>query len=205
MFRITFAADGFINGSSYYEGVSRPLIGGSPSPPLQPKDDLLELLIQLGLEKYTTVFQEQEVQYIHTNTHTHAHTLTVFTSTHCLFHCCTCVASITKCFWCIFSIKPTSGTEFSERIWILWVCFFLMTFCFSVQLFSPQLLSPALLFLTVSIDYFNLLWHNTGQPRLHFLFPAPVVLFYIKTVPQLSQPIMFGHLQAAPSSNLSIC
>ncbi|XP_053497911.1 bicaudal C homolog 2 isoform X2 [Ictalurus furcatus] len=56
-------SDGFINGSSYYEGVSRPLIGGSPSPPPQPKDDLLELLIQLGLEKYTTIFQEQEIDY----------------------------------------------------------------------------------------------------------------------------------------------
>lgn len=77
LYLITFAADGFINGCSYYEGVSRPLIGGSPSPPLsQQKDDLLELLIQLGLEKYTTVFQEQEVN---TNTHTHAHSLYVFT------------------------------------------------------------------------------------------------------------------------------
>ncbi|MCI4381611.1 hypothetical protein PGIGA_G00254020 [Pangasianodon gigas] len=56
-------SDGFTNGSNYYEGVSRPLIGGSPSPPPQPKDDLLELLIQLGLEKYTTVFQEQEIDY----------------------------------------------------------------------------------------------------------------------------------------------
>ncbi|XP_060759852.1 bicaudal C homolog 2 [Neoarius graeffei] len=55
--------DGVINGSSYYEGVSRALIGGSPSPPPQPKDNLLELLIQLGLNKYTTVFQEQEIDY----------------------------------------------------------------------------------------------------------------------------------------------
>ncbi|XP_053342932.1 bicaudal C homolog 2 [Clarias gariepinus] len=55
-------SDGF-SGNSYYEGISRPLIGGSPSPPPQPIDDLLELLIQLGMEKYTTVFQEQEIDY----------------------------------------------------------------------------------------------------------------------------------------------
>ncbi|KAF7702308.1 hypothetical protein HF521_001591 [Silurus meridionalis] len=56
-------SDGFLNSSSYYEGVSRPLVGGSPSPPPMKQDDLLELLIQLGLEKYTTIFQEQEIDY----------------------------------------------------------------------------------------------------------------------------------------------
>ncbi|MCJ8735726.1 hypothetical protein PDJAM_G00250860 [Pangasius djambal] len=64
-------SDGFTNGSNYYEGVSRPLVGGSPSPPPQPKDDLLELLIQLGLEKYTTVFQEQEVHSLITKRSSH--------------------------------------------------------------------------------------------------------------------------------------
>ncbi|XP_047675204.1 bicaudal C homolog 2 isoform X2 [Tachysurus fulvidraco] len=58
-------SDAFINGS-YFEGVSRSLICGSPSPPPpppHPKDDLLELLIQLGLEKYITVFREQEIDF----------------------------------------------------------------------------------------------------------------------------------------------
>ncbi|TSQ35301.1 Bifunctional heparan sulfate N-deacetylase/N-sulfotransferase 1 [Bagarius yarrelli] len=58
------ASDGFIN--SYYEGVPRSLIGGSPSPPSPPppsQDGLLELLIQLGLDKYTTLFQKQEIDY----------------------------------------------------------------------------------------------------------------------------------------------
>uniref|UniRef100_W5LCV2 Bicaudal C homolog 2 n=1 Tax=Astyanax mexicanus TaxID=7994 RepID=W5LCV2_ASTMX len=48
---------------SYYEGMSKPLTGRSPSPSPQPQDDLLELLIQLGLEKYNTLFQEQEIDY----------------------------------------------------------------------------------------------------------------------------------------------
>ncbi|XP_022521298.1 bicaudal C homolog 2 isoform X1 [Astyanax mexicanus] len=55
-------ADGY-GYSSYYEGMSKPLTGRSPSPSPQPQDDLLELLIQLGLEKYNTLFQEQEIDY----------------------------------------------------------------------------------------------------------------------------------------------
>ncbi|XP_036431329.1 bicaudal C homolog 2 [Colossoma macropomum] len=43
--------------------LSRPLIGRPPSPSPPPKDDLMELLIQLGLEKYNTVFQDQEIDY----------------------------------------------------------------------------------------------------------------------------------------------
>ncbi|KAI4897789.1 hypothetical protein NFI96_022081, partial [Prochilodus magdalenae] len=56
-------SEGFLKSSSYFEGVSRSLIGRPPSPAPQLKDDLLELLIQLGLEKYNTVFQDQEIDY----------------------------------------------------------------------------------------------------------------------------------------------
>ncbi|XP_076861972.1 bicaudal C homolog 2 isoform X2 [Brachyhypopomus gauderio] len=56
-------SEGCLNCSNYYEGVSRPLIGRSPSPTPHLKDDLVELLIQLGLEKYTMVFQEQEIDF----------------------------------------------------------------------------------------------------------------------------------------------
>ncbi|XP_072529688.1 bicaudal C homolog 2 isoform X2 [Salminus brasiliensis] len=60
VFSSSKTADGY-GYSSYYEGL--PLTGRSPSPAPQPQDDLLELLIQLGLEKYNTVFQEQEIDY----------------------------------------------------------------------------------------------------------------------------------------------
>lgn len=110
VYHIMFAADACINGSSYYEGVSIPPIGGSPSPPPppppQPKDDLLELLIQLGLEKYITVFQEQEV-HSHKHSHTHAQIVS-------LLHLC--VGYIIRSFRCVLLLKWINGAEFSERI-----------------------------------------------------------------------------------------
>ncbi|KAK1789304.1 hypothetical protein P4O66_015247 [Electrophorus voltai] len=54
-------SEGYLNCNNYYEGVSRSLMGRSPSPHL--KDDLVELLMQLGLEKYTMIFQEQEIDF----------------------------------------------------------------------------------------------------------------------------------------------
>uniref|UniRef100_A0A4W4G1U1 SAM domain-containing protein n=1 Tax=Electrophorus electricus TaxID=8005 RepID=A0A4W4G1U1_ELEEL len=57
----SFSSEGYLNCNNYYEGVSRSLMGRSPSPHL--KDDLVELLMQLGLEKYTMIFQEQEIDF----------------------------------------------------------------------------------------------------------------------------------------------
>ncbi|XP_062857089.1 bicaudal C homolog 2 [Trichomycterus rosablanca] len=56
-------SEGYLNGSSYIEGVSRTQIGKSSSHAPQHKDNLLELLVQLGLEKYASVFKEQEIDY----------------------------------------------------------------------------------------------------------------------------------------------
>lgn len=47
--------------------VSRHLIGSSPSP--AHADDLIELLAQLGLEKYIDIFQQQEVNAQPTHIH----------------------------------------------------------------------------------------------------------------------------------------
>ncbi|KAL7858464.1 hypothetical protein AOLI_G00185660 [Acnodon oligacanthus] len=57
------ASEGYLKSSSYFEGVSRPLICRPPSPSPPPSDNLMELLLQLGLEKYNTVFQDQEIDY----------------------------------------------------------------------------------------------------------------------------------------------
>uniref|UniRef100_A0A8C1IAM4 Bicaudal C homolog 2 n=1 Tax=Cyprinus carpio TaxID=7962 RepID=A0A8C1IAM4_CYPCA len=50
---------GYLTGSE--GGASRHLIGRSPSP--SHADDLIELLAQLGLEKYIDIFQQQEIDY----------------------------------------------------------------------------------------------------------------------------------------------
>ncbi|XP_052005433.1 bicaudal C homolog 2 [Xyrauchen texanus] len=49
------------NSSEGVSSASRQLIGRSPSP--AHTDDLVELLAQLGLEKYSEIFQEQEIDY----------------------------------------------------------------------------------------------------------------------------------------------
>ncbi|XP_042593652.1 protein bicaudal C homolog 1-A-like [Cyprinus carpio] len=51
--------EGYLTGSE--GGASRHLIGRSPSP--SHADDLIELLAQLGLEKYIDIFQQQEIDY----------------------------------------------------------------------------------------------------------------------------------------------
>ncbi|RXN25648.1 bicaudal C -like protein [Labeo rohita] len=51
--------EGYLTGSE--GGASRHLIGRSPSP--SHTDDLIELLAQLGLEKYIDIFQQQEIDY----------------------------------------------------------------------------------------------------------------------------------------------
>uniref|UniRef100_A0A673KRQ8 Protein bicaudal C homolog 1-B-like n=1 Tax=Sinocyclocheilus rhinocerous TaxID=307959 RepID=A0A673KRQ8_9TELE len=50
---------GYLTG--FEGGASRHLIGRSPSP--SHADDLIELLAQLGLEKYIDIFQQQEIDY----------------------------------------------------------------------------------------------------------------------------------------------
>ncbi|XP_066524739.1 bicaudal C homolog 2 isoform X2 [Hoplias malabaricus] len=62
-FSTSKTSEGYLKCSSYFEGMSRPLTGQLPNTCPQPKDDMLELLVQLGLEKYNTVFQEQEIDY----------------------------------------------------------------------------------------------------------------------------------------------
>uniref|UniRef100_A0A673GH00 Bicaudal C homolog 2 n=1 Tax=Sinocyclocheilus rhinocerous TaxID=307959 RepID=A0A673GH00_9TELE len=52
-------SEGYLTGSE--GGASRHLIGRSPSP--SHADDLIELLAQLGLEKYIDIFQQQEIDY----------------------------------------------------------------------------------------------------------------------------------------------
>lgn len=56
-------AEGYVSGSSFIEGLSRTPIVKSSSHTCQCQynDNLLELLTQLGLEKYTSIFKEQEV------------------------------------------------------------------------------------------------------------------------------------------------
>ncbi|XP_052429558.1 bicaudal C homolog 2 [Carassius gibelio] len=51
--------EGYLTG--FEGGASRHLIGRSPSP--SHADDLIELLTQLGLEKYIDIFQQQEIDY----------------------------------------------------------------------------------------------------------------------------------------------
>lgn len=143
--------------------------------------------------------------FTQTLTHMHTHSYCVHQyCTHCLFHCCTCVLLPSISVSDVFIIKPTSGAEFSERIWFLW--FFMGLNCFNGLLYlsaAPPSCSVLSCFSWLSqLITFNLLWYNAGQPRLHCLFPAPVVLLHIKTVPKLYQTIMFGHLKIAPSSNL---
>lgn len=58
--------------------VSRHLIGSSPSS--AHTDDLIELLAQLGLEKYIDIFQQQEVNAQPTQTSQTAHPQTAHTS-----------------------------------------------------------------------------------------------------------------------------
>uniref|UniRef100_A0A671L9J5 Bicaudal C homolog 2 n=1 Tax=Sinocyclocheilus anshuiensis TaxID=1608454 RepID=A0A671L9J5_9TELE len=58
-------SEGYLTGSE--GGASRHLIGRSPSP--SHADDLIELLAQLGLEKYIDIFQQQEVNTQPTHTH----------------------------------------------------------------------------------------------------------------------------------------
>uniref|UniRef100_A0A8C2AA81 Bicaudal C homolog 2 n=1 Tax=Cyprinus carpio TaxID=7962 RepID=A0A8C2AA81_CYPCA len=66
--------------SSSSGGASRHLIGRSPSP--THTDDLIELLAQLGLEKYIDIFQQQEVhtQPTHTSQTAHPQTPTALLS-----------------------------------------------------------------------------------------------------------------------------
>uniref|UniRef100_A0A8C1PGS1 Bicaudal C homolog 2 n=1 Tax=Cyprinus carpio TaxID=7962 RepID=A0A8C1PGS1_CYPCA len=66
--------------SSSSGGASRHLIGRSPSP--SHTDDLIELLAQLGLEKYIDIFQQQEVhtQPTHTSQTAHPQTPTALLS-----------------------------------------------------------------------------------------------------------------------------
>ncbi|KAK7140937.1 hypothetical protein R3I93_015169 [Phoxinus phoxinus] len=54
-------SEGFLTSSEGGATVSRHLIGSSPSP--AHADDLIELLAQLGLEKYIDIFQQQEIDY----------------------------------------------------------------------------------------------------------------------------------------------
>ncbi|XDV37704.1 hypothetical protein PO909_007267, partial [Leuciscus waleckii] len=54
-------SEGYMTSSEGGATVSRHLIGSSPSP--AHADDLIELLAQLGLEKYIDIFQQQEIDY----------------------------------------------------------------------------------------------------------------------------------------------
>ncbi|XP_067312564.1 bicaudal C homolog 2 [Pseudorasbora parva] len=54
-------SEGYLTSSEGGVTVSRHLIGSSPNP--AHADDLIELLAQLGLEKYIVIFQQQEIDY----------------------------------------------------------------------------------------------------------------------------------------------